>query len=101
MCEAIESDRLVARRPVPLHDRDLAYLIFTSGSTGRPKGVMVEHGAYRHHCQVIADAYDIRLDDRVVQLSALVFDVAMDQIAATLLAGATLVVADATSWAPR
>jgi amino acid adenylation domain-containing protein len=79
---------------------NLAYLIYTSGSTGRPKAVMIEHGAYAHHCRVIADAYRITPADRVVLLSALTFDVAMDQIAATLLAGATIVVSDPVFWAP-
>jgi amino acid adenylation domain-containing protein len=78
----------------------LAYIIYTSGSTGRPKGVMIEHRSYAHHCQVIADAYDIGRDDRVVLLSALTFDVAMDQIGATLVVGATIVVADPATWTP-
>ncbi|MEU6078361.1 amino acid adenylation domain-containing protein [Micromonospora sp. NPDC047074] len=78
----------------------LAYMIYTSGSTGQPKGALIAHGSYAHHCAVIAEAYDIRPDDRVVLLSALTFDVAMDQIAATLLAGATVVVADPLFWSP-
>ncbi|MEV7548252.1 amino acid adenylation domain-containing protein [Amycolatopsis sp. NPDC089917] len=84
-------------RPDP---RSLAYIIYTSGSTGRPKGVMTEHRSYAHHCRVIADAYTIGSDDRVVLLSALTFDVSMDQIGATLLAGATIVVSDPMFWAP-
>ncbi|MEH1099579.1 amino acid adenylation domain-containing protein [Micromonospora sp. CPCC 205561] len=79
---------------------DLAYVIYTSGSTGRPKGVMISHGAYAHHCGVIARAYDIDPGDRVVLLSALTFDVAMDGMMATLLAGATLVVSDPLFWSP-
>ncbi|MBB5857455.1 non-ribosomal peptide synthetase [Amycolatopsis umgeniensis] len=87
--------------PVPRPDpRALAYLIYTSGSTGRPKGVMIEHRSYAHHCRVIADAYTIGSEDRVVLLSALTFDVAMDQIGATLLTGATIVVSDPESWTP-
>ena len=96
---------LIARQPSadPSHrpaPDDLAYMIYTSGSTGRPKGVLIEHGSYSHHCAVIADSYGIGPDDRVVLLSALTFDVAMDQIAATLLAGATVVVAEPVFWSP-
>ncbi|MBC6450152.1 non-ribosomal peptide synthetase [Actinokineospora xionganensis] len=79
---------------------NLAYIIYTSGSTGRPKGVMIEHRSYAHHCKVIADAYGITAADRVVLLSAMTFDVAMDQIAATLAAGATIVVSDHVFWTP-
>ncbi|MET8945257.1 amino acid adenylation domain-containing protein [Streptomyces sp. NPDC004542] len=86
--------------PVPARPRNLAYVIYTSGSTGRPKGVMIEHRSYAHHCRVIADAYGIVPGERVALLSALTFDVAMDQIAATLVAGATVVVADPVFWTP-
>jgi amino acid adenylation domain-containing protein len=79
---------------------NLAYLIYTSGSTGRPKGVMLSHRAYAHHCRVIADYYGIHPGERVVLLSALTFDVSMDQIAVTLTAGATLVVSDPVFWPP-
>ncbi|MGH3379847.1 MAG: amino acid adenylation domain-containing protein, partial [Actinoallomurus sp.] len=87
--------------PRPLATPDnLAYMIYTSGSTGRPKGVLIQHRSYAHHCHVIADAYGIGPEDRVVLLSALTFDVAMDQIAATLLAGAAIVVAEPLFWTP-
>jgi len=79
---------------------NLAYIIYTSGSTGRPKGVMISHRAYAHHCRVIADYYGIHPGERVVLLSALTFDLAMDQMAVTLTAGATLVVSDPVFWTP-
>ncbi|MER7583147.1 amino acid adenylation domain-containing protein [Kitasatospora sp. NPDC097691] len=85
---------------VTVDPEQLAYVIYTSGSTGQPKGVLIQHGSYAHHCEVIAEAYDIGADDRVVLLSALTFDVAMDQMAATLLAGATVVVSDPLFWSP-
>jgi amino acid adenylation domain-containing protein len=88
---------------LPQGDPDrTAYIIFTSGSTGRPKGVLVPHRAYAHHCRAIAAEYDIRQGDRVMLLAALTFDVAMDQIAAPLLAGATVVIgARERFWAPE
>ncbi|MGA5039809.1 amino acid adenylation domain-containing protein [Streptomyces capoamus] len=99
-----EAERIAARphgNPPPQAAPDqLAYMIYTSGSTGQPKGVLIQHGSYAHHCRVIADAYGIEPGDRVVLLSALTFDVAMDQTAATLLAGATVVVADPLFWSP-
>ncbi|GAA4671107.1 non-ribosomal peptide synthetase [Phytohabitans rumicis] len=98
--EAGAGDEAGVDLPTVTDPRNLAYLIYTSGSTGRPKAVMIEHRSYAHHCRVIADAYRITPRDRVVLLSALTFDVAMDQIAATLLAGATIVVGDPVFWAP-
>ncbi|MFF2329786.1 MULTISPECIES: amino acid adenylation domain-containing protein [unclassified Streptomyces] len=78
----------------------LAYIIYTSGSTGRPKGVMIDHRAYAHHCRIAADAYGIGPGERVVQLSSLTFDVSMEQIAAPLLTGAAVVIADPLFWSP-
>ncbi|MEU3416032.1 amino acid adenylation domain-containing protein [Streptomyces sp. NPDC006658] len=99
-----EAGRIAARPdhnlPPQATPDQLAYMIYTSGSTGQPKGVLIQHGSYAHHCRVIAGAYGIDPGDRVVLLSALTFDVAMDQIAATLLAGATVVVADPLFWSP-
>ncbi|MEV4313135.1 amino acid adenylation domain-containing protein [Actinocrispum sp. NPDC049592] len=79
---------------------NLAYIIYTSGSTGRPKGVMISHRSYAHHCRVIADYYGIGPGERVILLSALTFDLAMDQIAVTLSNGGTLVVSDPVFWTP-
>ncbi|MBK1787885.1 non-ribosomal peptide synthetase [Prauserella cavernicola] len=93
-------DPIADDAPAPVHPDQLAYLIYTSGSSGRPKAVMVPHRAYTQHCRVIADTYDIRAGDRVLLLAALTFDVAMDQIAATLLAGATVVIGESVFWTP-
>ncbi|MFC5289946.1 amino acid adenylation domain-containing protein [Actinokineospora guangxiensis] len=79
---------------------NLAYIIYTSGSTGRPKGVMISRRSYAHHCRVNADYYDVGPGERVILLSALTFDLSMDQIATTLIAGATLVVSDPVFWTP-
>jgi len=77
--------------PPVVHPDQVAYVLYTSGSSGTPKGVAITHRAFLRHCRVIAGSYDIRAGDRVVQLAALTFDVAMDQIAAPLLAGAAVV----------
>ncbi|WP_062346052.1 non-ribosomal peptide synthetase [Herbidospora yilanensis] len=88
--------------PLPPGDPErLAYMIYTSGSTGRPKAVMVSHRAYTHHCRVIARLHRIGAGDRGVLLSALTFDLAMEQLAAVLLVGGTLAISDAERfWAP-
>ncbi|WFE36500.1 non-ribosomal peptide synthetase [Micromonospora sp. WMMD975] len=86
---------------LPAGDPDrLAYMIYTSGSTGRPKAVMVPHASYTHHCRMIAEVSELRDTDRAVLLSALTFDLAMEQLGAILLVGGTVVISDAQFWAP-
>jgi amino acid adenylation domain-containing protein/non-ribosomal peptide synthase protein (TIGR01720 family) len=70
---------------------NLAYVIYTSGSTGRPKGVLITHGALADHCRNTIEKYELTANDRVLQFSALSFDVAAEEIFPTLSAGATLV----------
>jgi amino acid adenylation domain-containing protein len=71
--------------------RDLAYVIYTSGSTGMPKGVEVEHRSLSNYIAASADLFDLSPADRVLQFASLGFDVAAEEIFATLSRGATLV----------
>ncbi|MFE7192322.1 amino acid adenylation domain-containing protein [Kitasatospora sp. NPDC057541] len=79
---------------------DLAYLIYTSGTTGTPKGVPVTHRALAFTLDRVIDAYGLTPADRVLQLAALGFDTSLEQVFATLAAGATLVLGGARTWAP-
>ena len=76
---------------------DLAYLIYTSGSTGRPKGVMLRHEGicnylYGHPANVFANAV---LTDatRVLSVTTISFDAALQDIGMAFYNGKTLVVA--------
>lgn len=69
-----------------------AYVIYTSGSTGKPKGVVIPHCALRNHAVATAGRYELAPGDRVLQFASLEFDVAIEEIIPTLLAGATIVV---------
>ncbi|GAA1217523.1 hypothetical protein GCM10009665_04230 [Kitasatospora nipponensis] len=86
--------------PDPALATDPAYLIYTSGTTGTPKGVLVAHRSLVFTLERVADAYALAPGDRVLQLAALGFDTSLEQIFATLLSGATLVLGGATTWAP-
>ncbi len=79
---------------------DLAYVIYTSGSTGRPKGVVVDHRAFAHHCATMTDTYALTGDDRWAVMASLTFDASLDQIAAPLTAGSTVVVVDPATTDP-
>ena len=70
---------------------NLAYVIYTSGSTGKPKGVEIEHGSLANHVWATVKQFGIRTGDRLLQFSALTFDASVQEIFATLGAGATLV----------
>jgi amino acid adenylation domain-containing protein len=87
--------------PPRLDGANLAYMIYTSGSTGQPKGVMIPHGAAARQCEVVRERWAIDVETRVLQFTPLSFDASVEQIFATLSAGATLVLADPTPLAPR
>lgn len=80
-------------RPAPDAGR-LAYVIHTSGSTGMPKGVMGLCGALSAHADAVIAAYGLQPSDRVLQFAGLAFDVALEEIVPSLLAGACLVLPD-------
>jgi amino acid adenylation domain-containing protein/non-ribosomal peptide synthase protein (TIGR01720 family) len=69
-----------------------AYLMYTSGSTGKPKGVVVPNCALASHAVATAGRYELAPSDRVLHFASLAFDVAVEEIFPTLLAGATIVV---------
>lgn len=71
-----------------------AYVIYTSGSSGEPKGVVGLQGALSAHADAVRLAYGLGPQDRVLQFAGLGFDVALEEIVPTLLAGAAVVTRD-------
>ena len=70
---------------------NLAYLIYTSGSTGKPRGVLLTHAGLVNHNIAAIKLYEIRPDDRVLQFSSISFDIAIEEMLPTWMAGAALV----------
>ena len=75
----------------------LAYLIYTSGSTGRPKGVMLRHEGicnylYGHPANVFANAV-LTDAERVLSVTTISFDAALQDIGMAYYNGKTLIVA--------
>ena len=80
-----------------INPEDLAYLIYTSGSTGRPKGVMLHHRGicnylYGHPANVFANGV---LTDakRILSVTTISFDAALQDIGMAYFNGKTLIVA--------
>ena len=76
---------------------DLAYLIYTSGSTGRPKGVMLHHKGicnylYGHPANVFANGV-LTDADRILSVTTISFDAALQDIGMAYYNGKTLIVA--------
>ncbi|XXF81585.1 amino acid adenylation domain-containing protein [Myxococcaceae bacterium GXIMD 01537] len=71
---------------------NLAYIVFTSGSTGVPKGVQVTHRSVVNHNLAVAERFQLRPSDRVLQFTPINFDAAVEEIFPPLLCGASIVV---------
>lgn len=72
---------------------DPAYIIYTSGSTGRPKGVVITRGSLLNVLDSVAERVPLRVDDRMLAVSTVSFDVATVEFFLPLLSGASVVVA--------
>ncbi|MGE5458376.1 MAG: amino acid adenylation domain-containing protein, partial [Methanococcaceae archaeon] len=70
------------------------YVIYTSGTTGNPKGVVVSNLSVVNHNLSITREYGLTSEDSVLQFSAITFDVSVEEIFPTLIAGAKLVLYD-------
>ena len=70
---------------------NLAYLIATSGTTGPPKVVEVTHASLTNHGCAMVDVLRLGPGDRVFQLASPAFDVQLEELWPTLMAGATAV----------
>ncbi|MFE7044770.1 amino acid adenylation domain-containing protein, partial [Streptomyces atratus] len=103
--DPVDSDRTIALSPA--HP---AYVIYTSGSTGRPKGVVMPSGALANLLTWHESAVPGETGARVAQFTAIGFDVSVQELLSTLIAGKCLVVpsddvrrdpAEFTAWLER
>jgi amino acid adenylation domain-containing protein len=71
---------------------NLAYVIYTSGSTGKPRGVLLSHLGLVNHNTAAVKLFGITPADRMAQFASISFDIAIEEIFPTWIAGATLVI---------
>lgn len=71
--------------------KDLAYIIHTSGSTGIPKGVMVEHLGLVNLIQEVKKKFNTGSEDKILNLTSVVFDVFILDVFHALLSGASFI----------
>ncbi len=83
--------------PSPAPDAPAACL-FTSGSTGMPKGVLVGRQDLAERAQAEVEWFGLSRRDVLLSVLPFSFDVGLNQLLASLAAGATLVILD--SWMP-
>lgn len=87
---------------VAVQSEHLLYILFTSGSTGTPKGVAMPHRALTNLVEWQHQQLPTTLGMRTLQFTPLSFDVATQEIFATLCFGGTLVLmADAVRHNPQ
>jgi aspartate racemase len=85
------ADERLENLSLPISADHLAYVIYTSGSTGTPKGVLITHRSLVNHNLAMANCYQLRPDDRVLQFAAFTFDVAAEEIFPTWVSGGAVV----------
>jgi amino acid adenylation domain-containing protein len=71
---------------------NLAYVIYTSGSTGKPRGVLLSHRGLVNHNVAAVKLFGITSSDRMAQFASISFDIAIEEIFPTWIAGAALVI---------
>ncbi len=76
-----------------------AYVVFTSGTTGQPKGVVLTAAGLGALAADLVDVFGAGPASRVLHVASSGFDMALLEVVLAGASGATLVVADADSYA--
>lgn len=92
--ESIETGSAVEDDSNPAADvtsENLAYIIYTSGSTGKPRGVQLTHHGLVNHGLAAIELYGLGPAERMLQFASISFDIAIEEIWPTWLAGGCVI----------
>ncbi|HZI13366.1 MAG TPA: amino acid adenylation domain-containing protein, partial [Myxococcus sp.] len=98
---AVISGQPEAPLPAEVLPGNLAYIIYTSGSTGTPKGTLLHHQGLTNTALAAGRAQGFHSGSRVLQFASSGFDASVFEVFATLVAGATLVLAPGERLLPN
>ena len=90
---AAQPERRLGRDAGAADPESPAYVIYTSGSTGRPKGVQVPHRAVSNFITAMQAEPGLSIDDRLVAVTTLSFDIAVLELMLPLGVGAEVILA--------
>ena len=79
--------------PRPGDAERLAYVLYTSGSTGRPKGVAIPRRALSSFVGALLQRIPLRVEDTLLAITTLSFDISVVELIVPLVAGARIVLA--------
>jgi enterobactin synthetase component F len=82
-----------ARSEFERQPTDLAYVLYTSGSTGQPKGVEIPHRALVNFLKAMEHEPGITIDDVLLSVTSLSFDIAGLELFLPLMVGAQVTIA--------
>ena len=88
-------DHAVILPGIEVSARDLVYVLYTSGSTGQPKGVLIEHRSLVNFLFSMMKQPGFSGDDILLAVTTISFDISGLELFLPLVAGATIILADA------